>query len=287
MSQTPRSLRVVAADDLTLHALEWSQSGPPFVLLHGFSNEAHIWDDIAPTLAPYYRTLAIDLRGHGDSDWDSTARYDYDHHVADLGALYKALGIERAVLCGHSFGGRVATLFAGQHPERVAGLIVIDSGPEHDPRGSTRIRFENESIDRREVLTREGFRARMARNYPAASPHVVDRLAKYGVREDEGGGVSVKMDPNFLRRAADKAGASTDVDANAKRLWQALERVDCPTLVLRGAASDVLSADTAEMMVERLSHGQLVTIAQAGHSVMTDNPDACMSAISDFALSDA
>ena len=142
---TPVSIRVGGAHGLSLHALEWSKEGVPLVLLHGFSNEAHIWDDVAPIVAPYYRTLAFDLRGHGDSDRDAERRYEYDAHVADLEEATAALGIERMVLVGHSFGGRVAMFFAGRHPERVAGLVIVDSGPEHDPRGSLRIRLENES----------------------------------------------------------------------------------------------------------------------------------------------
>ena len=64
----PNSKRLAGADGLTLHALEWSETGVPLVLLHGFGNEAHFWADLAPAPAPYYRTIAIDLRGHGGPD---------------------------------------------------------------------------------------------------------------------------------------------------------------------------------------------------------------------------
>ena len=139
---TEERLFTTGADGLTLHALEWSREGVPLVLLHGFGNEAHIWDDFAPMLAPHYRTLALDHRGHGDSDWDPKARYELEAMVRDLEAVTEALEIERLVLIGHSLGGRVATVFAGHHPERMAGLVLVDIGPDLDARGVTRIRMD-------------------------------------------------------------------------------------------------------------------------------------------------
>ena len=125
----PKSRRVAGSNGIDLHLLEWSQEGVPLVLVHGFGNDAHIWDDFAPVAAPHYRVLALDLRGHGDSAWPLHAEYEYAHHVADLEAVLDGLGIERLVLVGHSLGGRVAMLFAGVHPERMAGLVIVDSAP--------------------------------------------------------------------------------------------------------------------------------------------------------------
>ncbi len=285
----PTSIRAPGAHGLTLHALEWSHEGVPFVLLHGFSNEAHVWDDIAPAVAPYYRTLAFDLRGHGDSDWDPQQRYDYDSHVADLEAATAALGIERMVLVGHSFGGRVAMVFAGRHPERIAGLVIVDSGPEHDPRGSLRIRLETESRGDGSFESRADYRALMARNYPAASAAVVDRLADHALRQRPDGRFEPKLDPAFLKTGADRSAADQERESKAtsEALWKALERVSAPTLLIRGAASDVLSADIADRMVEVLPAGQLAVVGQASHSVMTDNPAGTLEAITDFALSDS
>lgn len=280
---------MAGAHGLSLHALEWSREGTPLVLLHGFSNEAHVWDDVAPVLAPYYRTLAFDLRGHGDSDHDPERRYEYDAHVADLEEASAALGIERMVLIGHSFGGRVAMLFAGRHPERVAGLVIVDSGPEHDPRGSLRIRLETESRGDGSFESRADYRALMARNYPASTPRVVDRLADHSLRERDDGRFVPKLDPAFLKTVSERSGAEREQESKAatEELWKALARVAAPTLVIRGAASDVLSADVADRMVEVLPAGELAVVAQASHSVMTDNPEGTLEAISAFALADA
>ena len=80
----PRSRRVSAAHGLELHLLEWSTEGVPMLLLHGFGNEAHLWDDFAPLVAPHYRVLALDQRGHGDSDHDPERRYDMHSMVDDV-----------------------------------------------------------------------------------------------------------------------------------------------------------------------------------------------------------
>ena len=80
----PKDLRVKGSTGGELHLLEWSSEGVPMLLLHGFGNEAHIWDDFAPIVAPHYRTLALDHRGHGQSDWDREGRYDIDSLVDDV-----------------------------------------------------------------------------------------------------------------------------------------------------------------------------------------------------------
>src|SRR3972149_6879462 len=107
----PRSRRLSGSDGLSLHVLEWSFAGTPLVLVHGFGNEAHIWDDFAPVVAPHYRTVALDHRGHGDSDWDGERRYDFLSMVRDVEAVCEALALDRVVVIGHSLGGRVATFF--------------------------------------------------------------------------------------------------------------------------------------------------------------------------------
>lgn len=283
----PRSLRVRSADGLGLHVLEWSGEGVPFLLVHGFGHEAHVWDELIPAIAPYYRTLALDLRGHGESEADPKQRYTYDAQVEDLEAVTRELRLERLVLMGHSLGGRIAALFAAHHPERMAGLILVDSGPEHDPRGSLRIRLDLRRSDDEAFDSVEAYRGALARAYPVARPATLARMARHGLRRREDGRLVPKLDPQ-LRRVAAAQGRSDEREQSlaTNRLWEALERISCPTLVVRGAASDVLSADVADRMQEVLAHGRLVTVPHAGHSVMIDNPDGLRAVVSDFVLSD-
>jgi pimeloyl-ACP methyl ester carboxylesterase len=263
----------------------------PFVLLHGFGNEAHVWDDFVPVIAPYYRTVALDLRGHGDSGHDPQRRYDYEFHVRDLEAVTASLGIERFVLMGHSLGGRIATLFAGAHPERLAGLILVDSGPELDARGTTRI-----VLDVQKESTAAGsdgfasiaeYERLLSLAYPAAKPDIIGRMARHGLRQREDGRYVRKADPAFHggRAEASAPERAAREERVTRELWEALGRVECPALVVRGAASDVLSADVADRMAEEvLQQGSLAVVGRASHSVMTDNPEGFAEAVADFAL---
>ncbi|HKJ25887.1 MAG TPA: alpha/beta hydrolase [Myxococcota bacterium] len=281
----PTSRSVPGADGLALNLLEWSAEGVAFLFLHGFSNEAHIWDDLAPVLAPHYRVLALDQRGHGDSDADSEGRYDFESMARDVEAVCEALGIERLVLCGHSMGGRVAMRFAGRNPEKLAGLVIVDVGPELDDRGVSRITAE---AARQEPVfdSIDEYAALLSRNYPAARPQAIARMARHETRERADGRFELKLrlDMTKLRESRTAEEAEAYATEETKILWGILEKVACPTLVVRGAASDVFSPEVADRMEEVLPRGELVVIPQAGHSVMTDNPDALRAAIARFAL---
>ncbi|MEN8184404.1 MAG: alpha/beta hydrolase [Myxococcota bacterium] len=284
----PRSRRVPGAEGVELHLLEWSEEGVPFVLLHGFSNDAHIWEDFAPTIAPHYRTLAFDLRGHGDSDRHAEALYDYDHHLADLEAAFESLDVDRLVLCGHSFGGRVATLYAGRHPDRLAGLVIVDSAPELDSRGVVRIQVDLAERGDASFASVAEYERMLTHAYPAAKPAALARMARTGLRLRADGRYERKTDPAFHRRAAQASPdeASARERETVRRLWKALEKVTCPALVVRGAASDIFSPEVADRMVDEvLANGRLALVAQAGHSVMTDNPEGFAEAVASFALS--
>jgi non-heme chloroperoxidase len=283
----PRSRYLTGADGLSIHLLEWSREGVPLLLLHGFGNESHIWDDLAPVVAPYYRTIALDLRGHGDSDRDPERRYDYRSHVRDLEAITAELGIDRLVLIGHSLGGRISMLFAAEHPERLAGLVLVDAAPDLDPRGASRISTD---VERRAALTFGSLAEcenALAHAYPGARPSVLRRMARHGMRRREDGRYERKTDPLFhaARGGLTAAAAEALEKRTAGELWEALGRIRCPALVVRGAASDVLGADTAERMVEEvLQDARLAVVPHAGHSVMTDNPEGFAGAVAAFAL---
>jgi 3-oxoadipate enol-lactonase len=286
----PRDLRVKGARGTELHLLEWSTEGVPMLLLHGFGNEAHIWDDFAPVVAPHYRTLALDHRGHGQSDWDPEGDYEMDSLVDDVEAVTAALGIERMVLVAHSLGGRVATLFAGRHPERIAGLVIVDIGPEVDPRGSLRIRQDVEANPTPVFANVEEYARALSLSYPAATPEALRRMAQHGLRRREDGRFELAMDPALRGVTAGRAGsgdAEQQERALQQRMWDALAALPCPALVVRGAASDILSPDVADRIVDDvLRSGRLAVVPQAGHSVMTDNPPGFNNAVASFVLSD-
>ena len=285
-----KDLRVKGSQGGELHLLEWSTEGVPMLLLHGFGNEAHIWDDFAPIVAPHYRVVALDHRGHGQSDWDPEGRYQIDYLVDDVEAVTAALGIGRLVLVAHSLGGRVATIFAERHPERIAGLVLVDIGPEVDARGSMRIRQDVEANLQPTFTSVVEYARALSLSYPAATPDALRRMALHGLRTRSDGRFELVMDPALRGITAGRSGnaeAEQQEQLLQKRMWDALAALPCPVLVVRGAASDILSPETADRMVDDvLKQGRLAVVAQAGHSVMTDNPRGFNDAVASFVLSD-
>ncbi len=285
----PTSIGLTGSGGLKLHALEWSRDGVPMVFVHGFANDAHVWDDFAPVVAPHYRVVALDMRGHGESEHAPDGRNDLDTLSEDLACALEGLGIERFVLVGHSLGGRVSMCFAGQHAERLAGLVLVDTAPEFDPRGTSRI-VSDARKGERSFASVEAYEIVLGRQYPVTPSRILSRLARCWLRERADGRYELKLDQNFLAVDADLSAEEEErLEAEeSKRLWNALEVLRCPVLVVRGAASDILDPDVADRMVDEVLHdGKLEVVPQAGHSVMLDNPEAFERALTSFALTDA
>jgi pimeloyl-ACP methyl ester carboxylesterase len=281
----PISHRVKGSHDLDLHILEWSTEGVPLVLLHGHGNEAHLWDDFVPSVVEHYRVLAVDQRGHGDSGWDAEGRYDPDTMADDLEAILAHFEIDRFVLIGFSMGGRVSMSFGGRHPERLAGLVLVDIAPELDARGIARIGHEM-SEQRAPVFTSiEEYARMLSRNYPAGQPAALLRMAKYGLRKRDDGLYEMKMDPKLRGERTNDEESKKAEEVFIQQQWDALAKLPCPTLVVRGAASDILAPDTADRMVDEvLQNGTLAVVPQAAHSVATDNPEGFKEAVCAFVL---
>lgn len=121
----------VSANGRHLHYRRWSpsdpvQSLPPILLLHGLASAAHIWNLVAPLLAAHdYSVTALDQRGHGESEKPNTG-YDFDTIIADDAAAVQALGLERPVVVGHSWGAAVALQYAAMYPDSVHALVLVD-----------------------------------------------------------------------------------------------------------------------------------------------------------------
>src|SRR5215207_10811362 len=127
----PRDQRVNVGD-LNLHYVEWGNpAAPPMVLLHGFMAHARTWDLFAAELARDYRVIAVDQRGHGDSD--PGAEYGPELYVREFAGLVAALKLPPFVLVGMSMGGRNSIVYSSRHPEQVQRLVIVDIGPEAPP----------------------------------------------------------------------------------------------------------------------------------------------------------
>ncbi len=241
-------------------------ASPAVVMLHGITGHARTWDDEAEALAGRFRVVALDQRGHGDSDPAPDGDYTVATMADDLAAFADALGLARFSIVALSMGGRVAIAFAGRRPKRVDSLVVVDIGPDIAPAGRLRVGALMASTPERF----ESVEAAMAFGR-AANPRYSDAMLRHrvvhGTRRVDGGFVW-KYDREI--REAVRAGRWRD----AIDLWPLWQAIACPVLVVRGADSDVLSPETAKRMLETNPRARLVEVPDAGHTVPGDQPEA-------------
>lgn len=269
--------RFLERDELRLHYLDWGPAGAaPIVFLHGGWLTAHTWDVVCLQLQRSYRCLALDLRGHGDSGWSNAGNYSVADNARDLAAVIDGLQLGRCLVVGHSFGAIVALCHAIDTGASLAGLVVVDTGPTVDwgggaarvtefVSGKTRFGSVDEVVD--QALS---FNPRRRRDLLATS-------IRYNLRANADGTYSWSYDPR------DIGGRLARLRTTLAALDAKLDRVTCPTLVVRGQESDVFSAADGEYLRVALPEAQAVTIPDAGHTVQGDNPVALARAIEMFA----
>src|SRR5579883_193976 len=254
----------VQANGLRLHYCEWGEAGKPLLLLlHGFGNQAHIWDPFAETVEDRYHVYALDSRGHGDSD--HAVEYGDALNAADTLAVGDAMGWQRLTLIGFSMGAANAMIVISRRPELVERLVLVDRGPESDPRG--RERMARAISQARSVFpSREEALAYIRMANPRRSEVLVQASLTHAFRERPDGGYELKYDQKLRDRFLGPAASGVD-------LWKCLEAIKCPTLLIRGGESDILPPAVAERMVAMLPDARLEIVPHAGHTVMLDNPE--------------
>jgi pimeloyl-ACP methyl ester carboxylesterase len=261
-----RSFRLSRPDFPTLSLHEKGYGEPTFLLIHGFGDGGFIWTDFLPRLASLSRAIAIDLRGHGDSDWDIHSRYHSAAHLDDIVFVINRLGLTDIVPIGHSLGGEIAIRLASQHPKLVRGIVIVDYGPELDRTATAHIRREF-VIESRIYSELPEYLAHLDAKLPLICPRLRWPLAQNALRKRAQGGFELKRDPAMATARA-PSNAST-----LPALWRALKEISCPTLLVRGMASSVLPLSVAKRMLRVLPNGSFSSVKLAGHAVMIDNPD--------------
>lgn len=258
------------------HYTEWGDAAaPPLILLHGVTGHARTWDDEARALSAAWHVFALDQRGHGDSDPAPDGDYTTDTLTGDLAIFIDSLGLAQVTLVALSMGGRVAIAYAGRYPTRVARLVVIDIGPEIAVAGRGRVGgMMAGSPERFDSVARAIDYART--NAPRYTESMLRHRVEHGVRPLADGGVTWKYD-RAIRESVRHGRWRDPID-----LWPLWSSITCPTLIVRGADSDILSPDIATRMLEALPHAHLAEIPDAGHTVPGDQPKAFMDALTTF-----
>jgi len=258
-------------DRLRFHFLDWGTEGRlPLLLIHGAAQTAHSWDEVAPDLACDHHVLAIDQRGHGDSDWAPGARYRREDFVADIRAFLDDRGWREATLVALSLGGLNSLAFAAAHPDRVRGLVVVDVAPTVARAGRDAVKSQLAVSDF--ATFDEAVERALAFNPRRSRGNIEGRL-RHALRQNADGRWTYKYDPTI---------AGPGLESDFEELWESVRRVRRPTLLVRGGQSDILAEETVDRFLRELPGSEAAVVPGAGHSVMGDNPQGFLAALRPF-----
>lgn len=265
---------------LGIAADAWGEPGRPLVLLqHGGGQTRHAWKGTGEVLAGAgFRAVALDARGHGDSDWAADGDYEQEAMIADVAAVSHELGDPRPILVGASMGGGVSLCAVGEGHMQARALVLVDMGPRLEPQGTERIMaFMRQKPEGFESL--EEVAAAIASYQPHRKrPRSLDGLRK-NVRLDGDDRIRWHWDPAWL------TGKRTEVALRMERMQLAAERLAelrLPTLLVRGGLSDVLSEEGAQDFLRTCPHAQYVNVTDAAHMVAGDRNDLFTDAVVQF-----
>ena len=231
----------------------------PILIVHGLQYFSWDWLGVAQALGATREVACMDMRGFGDSDWSAAKDYSVPSMAQDIVALLDHLGWQRAVLIGHSMGGRSTTCAAAKNPQRIARLALIDYTPDNAPAGTKRT---TEIVGN----TPDAFpSAEAARRYlgPKKPPERYEHYLK---------NLSVKRDP-FFRDQFRKVLAGGERPKLGVDMWQLLGEVRCPLLSVRGTKSDMYAPETVARMKAANPRLEVVEV-DAGHDIAGENEPA-------------
>jgi len=257
----PKSMHV-SVNGLDLHYLDWGNPGTPhLVCVHGYTSSAQAFNALARHLHDRFHIVAPDVRGHGESSWSSDGAYQYRDQVGDLAGFVDQLGLSRFTLFGTSMGGIIAMAYAEAHAERLVSLVINDIGPDVEE-GSQRI---TQTVGSRpeEFATLEDAMVYRREISPVTASRSMDdqREVALGVLRQRPDGRWVwKMDPAYIQQRVQRGAPPRPAS------WPVLGALPCPTMVVWGTESDVLSEAQAKRMVKTLPRGELVTVTRVAHA---------------------
>ncbi|WP_342732869.1 alpha/beta hydrolase [Bradyrhizobium sp. B117] len=257
----PRSTRFRTHGGPTIHVLDWGGQGPPAVLLHGGALTARTWDYVAVALRSDFRLLALDMRGHGASDWADD--YSIESCATDLVAVIDGLGIERARIVGMSLGGMVACEFALRHPDRTESLAMVDVTSR--PVFAATARMRTFMTDFRGAATVNEVVEMALAVSPRSNPERLHYRMRTLLKRGDDGRLVWKSD---RRRPADYRMILSHLAGFEARIPD----MAAPFLLARGGESLIVSKDAAHDFTARFPDGRWINIKGAGHNVQEDNP---------------
>ena len=277
-SATPAS-GFVTVNGARLHYLDFGGDGPPAVLHHATGFHAWMWEPIAERLVERYHVIALDARGHGDSDKPASG-YSWESFIEDLTGFVDTLGLGGALGVGHSLGGTTTAGAAAGRPDLYSLVVALD--PILIPREFRNVAEGDNPMSERASRRREQWTSvdEAVERYRGRGPFAkwtdepLRRYVEHGFAKVDGG-IRLKC----------PAAVEAQVFGMAPRFdsWSIFDRLAVPTLLVRGSESDAFSARDAEEAVRRLHDGELLTIADSTHMFPMEKPGEVVDAIFAFA----
>src|SRR5215510_8898987 len=257
---------------LHFHYREWGNLvASPLVLLHGGWGNARQWDTVARALADQYRVLALDLRGHGESEHPPDGDYAPEVVAADVAAFADAIELERLALVGFSIGGHAGYAYAAGHPARVDRLMLVESFiPPDTPENQALLNAMRSMTELVFDDPEEAVGLFAAASFAThASEDERRHWVESGLKQQADGRWTWRRDP-ALRWPPEPGSPRFIPPADA--MWGLLAGVACPTLIVRGATTVAFALEEAERMAAAIPDARVASLPRAGHWPPLDNP---------------
>ena len=262
-----RKKHVLGVSPSGLHRVAYLEWGEPerdrvLVCVHGLTRCARDFDVLGAALAADYRVMCPDLPGRGDSDWlPRPDEYQLATYLGDMVTLIARANVDAVDWVGTSLGGLIGMMLAALPGSPITKLVLNDVGPVLA--ASSLARIAAYLVEQPTLPTIEAAEAHVRSVYAPFGPHSDAQwreLTRFTVRELPNGSFRLHYDPAISHAFVDRA-RDQDVDR-----WSVYDAIACPTLVLRGAESDLLSREVAEQMTRRGPRAKVVEIADVGHA---------------------
>jgi pimeloyl-ACP methyl ester carboxylesterase len=273
-------IRYTMSDGVTLVAEAWGkETDPPIIFAHGGGQTRYAWSNVAKRVADLgWRSIAVDLRGHGESDWSKDSNYHHDRYAEDLREIARSLP-SPPVIVGASLGGNSAMLAAGYSTENLfRALVIVDITPRREAAGLERIfSFMNRHIDEGFASPEDAAKAIAGYTTERKREPNVASLSRY-LRMRPDGRYRWHWDPNFIRG---KRTALLSEEA-AEYLAESVRRIKIPILLVRGGSSDIVSEEGVREFLDLAPHADFEDVAGAGHMIVGDRNDAFARSLATF-----
>ena len=262
--------RYASVNGLRLHYLEWNDScSRVMILLHGVMDNAQMWESFAFPASDHLRIIALDQRGHGDSDRASPPAYSCNDYANDLSEFIKALGVKEVILMGHSMGALHAIQYTAMNPDKVKVLIHVDIEPSPPPQNREYLNglYHTQASFYHSI---EDYMGKIRKSIQFAEKDMIRKFASSALQKEKDGKFYIRFDKEVLKHF------------DQYDLFPRLGHIQCPTLIIRGEESFVMRREKAQEMKRSISNSRLTEIPHAGHIVPIDNPKSFQQTVMDF-----